>query len=434
MNKARLALVLATWMAPALTLAQEPVTAKRTRPPKQLKRVDLPEPHYTPYAPPAASELPADAEIKIIQKGDTLWDLAKTNLGDPYYWPQIWEANRYITDPRWIYPGDPLVIPRPMAITEIAPAGGETPIDLSNLAQPEPMAKAVDVYCSTYILVGRQKTKSHAKAKTSAVAPAQPIKPTLEELGYAADGDFRNGVPGAWVPWASSAADVESAEAMAGGASKEDVLRAGPARIVQSEYDLDRLTFATGDVVYLNRGEEDGVSAGKEYFVVREADLVYHPRTLAFYGLAMQHVGRLKVLCTQGRTATAVLEDVCTPITAGDLIQEFESIPIPLVSEYHPSATHCGPMKPAVAGTIVYAREARVSVAEEDIVNIDLGADDHLQPGDLLTVYRPNSAGNLLPDRILGDAVVLTVEPRSATVKIVYSRDAIRPGDQVALR
>lgn len=42
----------------------------------------------------------------MIQSGDTLWDLAQANFGDPQYWPQLWSINEYITNPHWIYPGN----------------------------------------------------------------------------------------------------------------------------------------------------------------------------------------------------------------------------------------------------------------------------------------------------------------------------------------
>lgn len=42
----------------------------------------------------------------MIQPGDTLWDLAQANFGDPQYWPQLWSINEYITNPHWIYPGN----------------------------------------------------------------------------------------------------------------------------------------------------------------------------------------------------------------------------------------------------------------------------------------------------------------------------------------
>jgi hypothetical protein len=49
-------------------------------------------------------------EYKII-KGDTLWDIAKRDLNDPFMWPAIWKENRWIAHPHWIYPGQIIKIP-----------------------------------------------------------------------------------------------------------------------------------------------------------------------------------------------------------------------------------------------------------------------------------------------------------------------------------
>lgn len=46
----------------------------------------------------------------IVKKGDTLWDLSAQFLSDPFAWPDLWNKNRHIEDPHWIYPGDSLYI------------------------------------------------------------------------------------------------------------------------------------------------------------------------------------------------------------------------------------------------------------------------------------------------------------------------------------
>ncbi|NVM25651.1 MAG: LysM peptidoglycan-binding domain-containing protein [Desulfobacterales bacterium] len=46
--------------------------------------------------------------IHIVKKGDTLWSICQQYYGDPYLWPELWEMNRFITNPHWLTPGDPI--------------------------------------------------------------------------------------------------------------------------------------------------------------------------------------------------------------------------------------------------------------------------------------------------------------------------------------
>jgi hypothetical protein len=45
-------------------------------------------------------------EFHLVQKKDTLWGICNHYYGDPWAWPQVWAHNRSITNPHWIYPGD----------------------------------------------------------------------------------------------------------------------------------------------------------------------------------------------------------------------------------------------------------------------------------------------------------------------------------------
>jgi hypothetical protein len=53
--------------------------------------------------------------IHIVAEGDTLWDLSEKYLGSPWKWPEIWEQNRFLTNPHYIYPGIQIVIVLPPA-------------------------------------------------------------------------------------------------------------------------------------------------------------------------------------------------------------------------------------------------------------------------------------------------------------------------------
>ncbi|HUL57860.1 MAG TPA: LysM peptidoglycan-binding domain-containing protein [Anaeromyxobacteraceae bacterium] len=62
-------------------------------------------------APAAAPASAAGREVEV-RAGDTLWDLARRHLGDPFAWPRLHRANReLVADPDLIFPGQRLRVP-----------------------------------------------------------------------------------------------------------------------------------------------------------------------------------------------------------------------------------------------------------------------------------------------------------------------------------
>jgi hypothetical protein len=50
-------------------------------------------------------------EEYIVEKDDTLWDISDTRLEDPFLWPKLWNVNPDINNPDLIYPGTRIIIP-----------------------------------------------------------------------------------------------------------------------------------------------------------------------------------------------------------------------------------------------------------------------------------------------------------------------------------
>jgi len=68
----------------------------------------------------AAGGEPPKPRVHVVQPGETLWQIARSTVGDPTLWPALYLANRdQIKDPTRVYPGQRLAIP------EIDPAQRE---------------------------------------------------------------------------------------------------------------------------------------------------------------------------------------------------------------------------------------------------------------------------------------------------------------------
>ncbi len=97
---------------------------------------------------PLASNVP---DQYVVKTGDTLWDISKVFLREPWYWPEIWYVNPQIANPHLIYPGDVLKLvyidgqPR----LTVADRGGETVESgrggkrLSPEVRREPLSQAI---------------------------------------------------------------------------------------------------------------------------------------------------------------------------------------------------------------------------------------------------------------------------------------------------
>ncbi len=100
-----------------------------------------------PASPPVLN--PRHPDSYVVQRGDTLWDIASMFLRDPWLWPEIWQINPQIENPHLIFPGDILSLAylgdgRPVVQLERGPqtAGGFE--RLSPRVRSQPLEEAIN--------------------------------------------------------------------------------------------------------------------------------------------------------------------------------------------------------------------------------------------------------------------------------------------------
>jgi hypothetical protein len=374
--------------------------AASTRPPRSLHLVGD---HWTAWDPPAPPATP-DAQVYIIVRGDTLWDLAKRFYGDPYLWPQLWEKNQYIRDAHWIYPGDPLATGLKVAPVEnlanVPPASGAVPAPAPSAGEPKPVpppevpgvessaqaAKAPiplggesDIYCSGY--VGELDEKL-------------PYRISGSEHGVEVPGLYRTREVGNY-----------------------GNVRAG-------KYDL-----STGDIVYVNAGQRQGLSVGSQLSVVRPGRTVAHPARHNVLGRVYQYLGRVRILSVQEESAIAEITQGCDAIRVGAAMIPFEPEPVPLMrpTPMRPVNFPVSADKLKDAPVILLSKDDIFSLGQDSVVYIDRGSDQDVSPGDAFTIYRANLPG--LPPVVVGELAVLSVKKKFALAKITQSRYFVFVGD-----
>jgi hypothetical protein len=160
--------------------------------------------------------------------------------------------------------------------------------------------------------------------------------------------------------------------------------------------------------------------------------LIQHPATKTVIGRHYDFKGQIRVLCVNDRHARGVILSSCMDVHVGARLKPVPTLPIPL-AKIPNIPSFCDPASGKRAGTIVEAEGGwGLALGTGFLVQVDLGRDDAIQPGDFLTVYRENPPGQ--ERQVLGELGVLTTEGRTATAKIVAMRYSMRIGDRVEIR
>jgi hypothetical protein len=342
------------------------------------------ETHSSRWDYPKELKVPEGSRTHLVQKGDTLWDLAGKYLGNPYAWPQIWELNQWIKDPHWIYPGDPLIIDLSRAVA----TAGSVPDAVTNL-QPDQRR-------------------------------ADPNAVRRPELGFA----FQDFLQLPFVAPSGAEAHYKSQGAFELTSNRRE----------------GRRYLGEGETVYMNGGTEQGVKAGDRFLVLQTVvRKLGHPADAKKnLGDVIKQAGVIRVVTPQNKGSVAIIERCLDTLEVGDHLVRFTepaNLPLQLRTDV------ADPIKVAPGSAmVVFARDARMHTAGGDMIIVDKGSNDGLKVGDVLLAARmktypvgsePNAkkAEKETTTHYLGQALVIRTEAQTATCRILRSNEELVAGD-----
>lgn len=342
---------------------------------------------------PESQAQQSSSQNYLVQYGDTLWDIAADQLNDPSRWRDIHRNNPQIVNPNLIYPGDVLGLDVSAAMGKMQRRSDKV-IARPWYGLPAPVPKEVAIQ-----------------------RPPNPIVPSadfIESSGYI-------------VPYSiKELLDADFAQV-----TGVEVSQGETTHIIKSEYGQLGLVF--GDTIYINKGSEDGVKEGDVLLAFRPKMEIYHPITEELMGTQLDILGRLRVKTLEPHISAAEIITSYNYIQVGEGVMPVSEISIPLEKPLAGNSRSYGlKVGNQLIGHIIGERINRPGLSYGDIVYLDVGAAQGVQPADSLIIYREIGEG--FPRQAIGRVQVLSVQKQTATALITESVKTILPGEKVVLK
>ena len=195
-------------------------------------------------------------------------------------------------------------------------------------------------------------------------------------------------------------------------------------RIVGSEREDERAMMTDSDTFYINKGREEGLEIGQMFLAIDIG------QSLPKLGYLAQKKGRVRVIRLEDHLSVGKVEKGCSDIRVGNYLIPFEE----KANVIGKDVGYDNNLKPgeSLEAQVIYLDTDFNIVGSGHWALINAGEEQGLRPGQQLTVFRQKKAG--FPREALGNVVVVDVQKKTATVKILSCREAIEKGDLVQVK
>jgi hypothetical protein len=212
-----------------------------------------------------------------------------------------------------------------------------------------------------------------------------------------------------------------------------------PARVwgyIVSSPEVNKVHFLERDLVYVRfrPSKRQCILVGDRFGIYRDKGPLFHPiNPERPVGYLAEVVGEIEITSTGHNLITGIILESYVEIERGDKICLFT----PRRKEIVPTKTHrmlTGTILRSATRNTFYKESINL---ENDIVFINRGKCDGMEQGILVNIYRPSHPIKdpyfqrrvSIPDRYLGEGMVLKAFKNNSTLLITRSREEILPGD-----
>lgn len=193
-------------------------------------------------------------------------------------------------------------------------------------------------------------------------------------------------------------------------------------KIISAERTEERTFLREGDNFFINKGLKHGVENGQIYLILEIGEGIIGYGSLAFMK------GRAKIVDARESRSTARIEKACDQVMVGYYLVPFEEKGGLLGKDLGYDVTPR--VAEGVKGKIIYSQDDHNLVGSGDWAIINLGEEDGIQFGQQLLVYRKvKKRGASI--KMVGNLVVINVQKKSSTVRVLSCEDALEVGDRV---
>ena len=231
---------------------------------------------------PLAQEKKETEGVYTIKQGDTLWDISSRFLKNPFLWPKLWQRNPYITNPHWIYPGQPVHLSPLEALEKEEPKKvvvEEKPKELVKEPEVKPEVKKVEPPPIV-------EKKREVVAEVKPVEQKPPVFPEIRSAGFMTDIGYR-----------------------------------GIGIVLESKE--GKSLMSSGDIVYLAFRTSEPILIGNKYTVFRASEEIRHPITQKKVGIKHNIIGNVQIIDQYGHFFTAKVIEAFDAVLRGDMIQPY---------------------------------------------------------------------------------------------------------------